>query len=138
MSLKMKIWTPNIVFHMLVNIMGTTVHQVGTYIVSILGLESIRYYIITYFDEKSWSMGNYPLCLIFTILVLFSHDDALFVSKAKINVFEKKFEWSGQRSEEKISKNVDFNLWGNRATTQNNFFDVFKWDQIMKITHCAT
>ena len=32
----------------------------------------------------------------------------------------------GQRSEEKISKNVDFSLWGNRATTQNTFFDIFK------------
>ena len=30
---------------------------------------------------------------------------------------------------EKISKNVDFSLWGNRATTQSTFFDIFKWDQ---------
>ena len=30
-------------------------------------------------------------------------------------------------SEENISKNVDFSLWGNnRATTQNTFFDIFK------------
>ena len=29
----------------------------------------------------------------------------------------------------KISNNVDFSLWGNRATTQNTFFDIFKWDQ---------
>ena len=34
-----------------------------------------------------------------------------------------------QRSR-KISNNVDFCLWGtNRATTQNTFFDIFKWDQ---------
>ena len=30
---------------------------------------------------------------------------------------------------EKISKNVDFSLWGNCATTQSTFFDIFKWDQ---------
>ena len=35
----------------------------------------------------------------------------------------------GTRSVEKISNNVNFILWGNRATTQNIFFDVFKWDQ---------
>ena len=45
----------------------------------------------------------------------------------------------GTRSEEKISKNVDFSLWGNRATTESTFFDIFKsvktqygekkWDQ---------
>ena len=29
---------------------------------------------------------------------------------------------------EKISNNVDFSLWGNLATTQNTFFDIFKWD----------
>ena len=27
---------------------------------------------------------------------------------------------------EKISNNVDFSLWGNSATTQNTFFDIFK------------
>ena len=35
----------------------------------------------------------------------------------------------GTWSVEKISNNVDFSLWGNRATTQNTFIDIFKWDQ---------
>ena len=35
--------------------------------------------------------------------------------------------WPGVKK--KISKNVDFSLWGNCATTQNTFFDIFKWDQ---------
>ena len=26
-------------------------------------------------------------------------------------------------------RGVDFSLWGNRATTQNTFFEIFKWDQ---------
>ena len=49
---------------------------------------------------------------------------------------------------EKNSKNVDFSLWGNRATTQNTFFDIFKCTKntfmekksetkIMKIAHSA-
>ena len=46
-----------------------------------------------------------PLCLIFTILVSFSQDNALFASRAKINVFWKAkinvfwnfFEWSGPK-----------------------------------------
>ena len=47
--------------------------------------------------------------------------------------------WRGQRSEEFFSKNVNFSLCGNPATTQNTFFDIFKstkthygekkWDQ---------
>ena len=34
-------------------------------------------------------------------------------------------EWlqRGQRSDEKISKNVDFSLWGNRATTRINIIE---------------
>ena len=31
----------------------------------------------------------------------------------------------GLRIEEKNSKNVDFSLWGNRATTQTHIFDIF-------------
>ena len=71
-------------------------------------------------------------------------------SKAKINIFWKIFRIErprrDQRSEETISKNIDFSsLWGNRATTQNTFFDIFKSaktqygekseTKIMKITH---
>ena len=44
-------------------------------------------------------------------LVSFSRDNALFASK------------------DKISKNIDFSLWGNRATTKNTVFDIFMWDQ---------
>ena len=48
--------------------------------------------------------------------------DALFASKAKIKVYLKFFGGSKRiRSEEKISKNVDFSLWGNRATIQTHF-----------------
>ena len=35
----------------------------------------------------------------------------------------------GSAAWEKISNNVDFSLWGNRATAQNTFFDIFMWDQ---------
>ena len=58
----------------------------------------------------------------------FHRGNVLFASKAKINIFWKKFEWSGPWPEEweKNSKDVD---WGNRTTTQNTFFDIFMWDQ---------
>ena len=72
------------------------------------------------------------LCVIFIILVSFLWGNALFASKAKINVFGKNFEWSvwgQQRSEEIFSKNIDFILLGNRATTQNTFLDIFMRDQ---------
>ena len=36
-----------------------------------------------------------PLCMIFTILISFSRDNAMFASKAKINVFWNFFELSG-------------------------------------------
>ena len=59
-------------------------------------------------------------------------DNALFALKPKINVVWNFFEWScpkGASGVRKISKNVDLSIWGNHATTQNNFFDIFKWDQ---------
>ena len=76
--------------------------------------EMISYFTITYS----------ALCVIFMILV--SHENVKkcvldgwpFASKSKINALF-----------EKNSKNVDFSLWGNRATTQNTFFDIFMWDQ---------
>ena len=49
------------------------------------------------------------LCVIFTILVSFSRDNALFASKAKINVVLNIFKES-QLSEKKISNNIDFSL----------------------------
>ena len=74
---------------------------------------------------------------------------SLSASKAKIKNFEI-FSSGGSpkrtRREEKISKNVDFSLWGNSATTQNTFFDIFKssktekkWDQNHENhTQCTT
>ena len=44
------------------------------------------------------------ICLIFTILVSFSKDNALFASKAKINVFWKKFERSGPEGASGVRK----------------------------------
>ena len=39
-------------------------------------------------SEKKFQLSSLlALCLIFTILVLFSQDNALFASKSKINVF---------------------------------------------------
>ena len=75
-------------------------------------------------------LAAFALCVIFTILVSFSRDNALFASKAKINVFFKFFRTEqprrGQRSEEKISKNVDFSFWSNGATSDtNNFYGNF-------------
>ena len=72
------------------------------------------------------------LCVIFTILVSFLRDNALFASKAKIKVV-----WNfsnGAASKwpaewEKISNHIDFSLWSNRAITQKIFFYIFKWDQ---------
>ena len=50
---------------------------------------------------------------------------AMFVSKAKINVFLNFFRVEGSQRRpgvmKKISKNVDFSLWGNRGTIQNTF-----------------
>ena len=48
------------------------------------------------------------------------HNNALFASKAKINDFWNFFEWripEGDLEWRKNSKNIDFSLWGNRATT---------------------
>ena len=49
----------------------------------------------------------------------------LFASKAKINVFWKKNSIGvcpkETRIEEKISKSIDFSLWGNSTTTQTHF-----------------
>ena len=44
------------------------------------------------------------LCVIFTILVSFSQDNALFASKAKINVFRKNFERSGPEEASGVRK----------------------------------
>ena len=47
------------------------------------------------------------LCVIFTILVSFSRDNAIavFASKAKINVVWKFFEWSGSERDSGVRKN---------------------------------
>ena len=45
------------------------------------------------------------LCVIFTILISFSRDNALFASKAKINVFWNFFEWSGPEGTSGVRKN---------------------------------
>ena len=80
-----------------------------------------------------WVLTTRSLCVIFTILVSFSRDNALYASKAKINVVWNFFERSSPKGvsgvRKKISNNIDFSLWGNRATTQNTFFDIFKWYQ---------
>ena len=51
-----------------------------------------------------WSGSYIALCVIFTILVSFSHDNALFASKAKINVFRNFFEWSGPEGASRVKK----------------------------------
>ena len=44
---------------------------------------------------KIWADQAFTLCLIFTILVSFSRENALLASKAKINIVWNFFEWSG-------------------------------------------
>ena len=44
----------------------------------------------------------------------------------------------GTRSVEKISNNVDFSLWGNRATTWEYFLTFSSETKIMKIRHSVT
>ena len=80
------------------------------------------------------------LCVIFTLLVSFSisRDNALFPSKAKINVawnFSNEAAPKGPEEWEKISNNFDFSLWGNLATTQSIFLTFSSETKIMKITH---
>ena len=68
----------------------------------------------------------------------FHGTNALFASKAKINVV-----WNfshggcpkGPQSVEKISNNVDFSLWGNRATTWEYIVTFLSETKIMKIIH---
>ena len=66
------------------------------------------------FLEENVSSNAIALCVIFTILVSFSRNNALFASKAKFHVFEifSKGErpQRGQRSENFFSKNIDFSL----------------------------
>ena len=48
-------------------------------------------------------------------------------------------EWpKGTRSVEKISNNIDFSLWGNRATTWEYFLTFSSETKIMKIRHIAS
>ena len=66
--------------------------------------------------------------MIFTILVSFSWDKCT-VSTLRVTFGHPQFE--------KISNNVDFNLWGNRATTWEYFLTFSSETKIMKITHSA-
>ena len=101
----------------------------------------LRPHIWDYADElNSTTMLDYALCVIFTILVSFCGTNALFASKARINVVWNFFEWrvpKGTWSIEKISNNVDFSLWGNRATTWEYFLTFSSETKIMKIIHSA-
>ena len=85
------------------------------------------------FQSEANIIAILALYVIFTILVSFLRVNALFASKAKSMFFEKfwmeQFRRSRQQSEENFSKNIDFSFWCNCATTQNTFFDIFKWDQ---------
>ena len=74
------------------------------------------------------------LCVIFTILVSFSQDNAMHClpQRLKSTLFEIFCNGAapkGPAEWEKITNNIDFSFWGNHATTQNTFFDIFKWDQ---------
>ena len=68
----------------------------------------------------------YALCVIFTILVSFSRDNALFASKAKINVFWNFFEWIGPEGASGVKKKYKNHIYGEKSE-----------NKIMKITHSA-
>ena len=54
------------------------------------------------------------------------------------NIFKRRVpEGKGTLSVEKISNNVDFSLWGNRATTWKYFLTFSSETKIMKIRHSA-
>ena len=91
------------------------------------------------------------LCVIFMILVLhffcfctFENVEkcvlggCMITSKTKINVFWNFFfaplAPSGPLHSKKISKNVDFSLWGNCATPQTH---IWNWNFFRALTHCA-
>ena len=82
------------------------------------------------------------LCVIFTILVSFLRDNALFASKAKINVVWNFLQWlrRSQRSEKKFQTTLIlvFEVWDNRASTQSTFLTFSSETKIMKITHSAS
>ena len=87
-------------------------------------------------NAHNWAVHS--LCVIFMILVSlenvkkYSHVVARLPQRLKSTLFEifsNRGCLKGIQSVEKISNNVDFSLWSNRATTQSKFFDIFKWDQ---------
>ena len=70
----------------------------------------------------------------------FHGTNALFASKAKINIvwnFFKRRVPEGYPEWEKISNNVDFSLWGNRATTWEYFLTFSSETKIMKFRYSA-
>ena len=84
------------------------------------------------------------LCLIFMILVSlenvkkYSHVVAWLPQRLKSTLFEIFSNGGcpkGTRSVEKISNNVDFSLWGNRATTWEYLLTFSSETKIMKIRH---
>ena len=71
--------------------------------------------------------------MIFTILVSFSWDNALFASKAKINFFEKNFE----RSEKNIQKTLILAYEVIVQPPKTYFLTFLCETKIVKITHSA-
>ena len=81
---------------------------------------------VTPFEKISKNVDFSLLCVIFMILVSNFLSILCFCTFENVNIY------------------VDFSLWGNRATTQNTFFDIFKSTKteksetkIMKITHSS-
>ena len=70
----------------------------NTYYLVLKSQENVKY-THAYKEIKSTA-----LCVIFTILVSFSQDNALFASKAKLNVFWKFFEQSGPKVASGVKK----------------------------------
>ena len=90
--------------------------------------------------EKIVQQIPVALCLFFTILVSLSRDNALFASKAKINVFWKNFEWSGSigASAEKKFQITLILVFEVIAQPPKAHFLTFSSEiKIMKITHSA-
>ena len=84
--------------------------------------------------RQTFKTAAAALFVIFTILVSFSRDNALFASKAKINIVWNFFERSDPKEASEVRKKFQTMLILVfevivQPTTQNTFFDIFKWNQ---------
>ena len=78
--------------------------QFTLWLLSASGPAAVALIILTYTSAEAILTGRLTMCVIFTILVSFSRDNALFASKAKINIFWIFFKRRGPKGASGVKK----------------------------------